>query len=261
MNLYEILANELKDMHLNDFEKARYIYLRCCQIFSFDTRLHYTDLFNDTKLEEKIINKKFDLENIDSHLVVCHSFSKSILKPLIEYFTDLRVELHEGGHSYVMLYDNNVAWKLDATVFDLARVKMNFTTDGFISNYVDHKKILKEIDQKLKYVYKYRSSYSDKIKPTSFLDIILSVSKMLEDSKCKYHYSDASHFYTTFASLYNNEAKTYVDDNYNFNKLMSIVDDYSYFRLHKIDNEYKLDQIDEEEYKTLKRTLKSNNIN
>ena len=36
MNLLAKLDNELKDKNLTDFEKVRYIYLRTCELFSFD---------------------------------------------------------------------------------------------------------------------------------------------------------------------------------------------------------------------------------
>ena len=52
MNLIKTLDDELSQMHLTDFEKARYIYLRCCEIFSFDARWYFTDLLDDEKTHE-----------------------------------------------------------------------------------------------------------------------------------------------------------------------------------------------------------------
>ena len=52
MNLIEQLSKELSTLHLNDFEKARYIYLRCCEIFSFDSRYTYASFFDDDKIRD-----------------------------------------------------------------------------------------------------------------------------------------------------------------------------------------------------------------
>ena len=175
---------------------------------------------------------------------------------MIEQLTNLNVEVHEGGHSYLMLPYGNSSWKLDATVYDLTRVKLGLSTAGFVNYNVDHEKILKDIDKELNYSRKELSYYYDQIKDTSFLDIVLSISKLLEESSCKYYYSDASQFYTHFASIYNRSVDTYVGDGYEFNKLIALIDDLNYFRMYKEDGEYKLKQIEKEEYKELKRTLK-----
>ena len=256
MNLIELLSNELKDKHLTEFEKTRHIYLRCCEIFSFDTRWYYTYLFDDDKLKEEIKTRQFNVENIITTLVVCHSNSKYILKPTIEYLTNLEVELHEGGHSYLMLKYGDEYWRLDATIGDLARVKMGLTTEGFTSNSLDYKKILTDVDQELKREYKGKEYYYDRLNYDSFATIIKSVSRLLSESACKYHYSDASHFYTSLAGTYSKKDMTYTDDKYNFIRLIKLMDDYSHYMLHKQSDEYKLDEISEEEYLTLTRTMR-----
>lgn len=257
MNLIEQLDDELSQLHLNDFEKTRYIYLRCCEIFSFDSRWFYTDLFDDTDTHNKILTKKFDIENIDDYLVICHSFSEYILKPLIEKLTNLKCEIiRDDIHSSILMNCDNQYWKLDATMGDLARVKLDLPTKGFTSGVFEKDILIDEIDMNLGFCSKNEEYYERLVSGNSFSDSIENIGYILSDSKAKYHFSDAISLYDMFNSLYSENIYTHVDKDYNFHKLIDVCDDYSFFDLSKRDGEYSIKKIRSDEYKYLIKTLR-----
>ena len=255
MNLMEIVSNELKDKHYTDFEKSRIIYLLCCQLFSFDTRWYYCEIFGDYDLEEYIKTRSFDLENIDSRLIVCHTFSKNILKPLLDYFTNLEAYAHEGGHSYVMLKDEH-EWKLDATLSDLFRVKLNLPTNGFTCRYVDEDKVLADVDNEINYKYKEKKDYYKMLNHDTYMTIIECIGKLLSKTNCKYHYYDARTLFTFLSATYYEDFQTYTDSDYNFMCLMKVLRLDYYYRIYKENEEYKLGKLDKGSYKELTRTLR-----
>ena len=256
MNLVEQLAYELKDKHFTEFEKVRYIYLRCCEIFSFDSKWHYTNLFNDTKLKEEIRNKEFDIYNIDSPLVVCHTVSKKILKPTIEELTNLEIDILEGEHTMCELNYGAHKWGLDPTIGDLARVKAKLRTNGFDADFRDYDKELEEVDKAVGYKRNTKEYYMDLVRGDTNTERIQSIGRMLSRNKCRYHYSDASFYYTFLAALSSQSAVTYVGDNYEFTKLIEVANEDNYFKLNRKRDIYSINQIDKEEYEELKRTLK-----
>ena len=256
MNLIAQLDSELHEMRLDDFEKARYIYLRCCEIFSFDSRWFFTDLFRDNELHEKILHKKFNVEKIDDELVICHSFCKYILKPLIEKLTNLDCKLvRNTTHSYLEIYYYGQYWKLDATMGDLARVKLDLPTKGFSCGLDDYDLEVSEIDLNFGYCSKTQEDYERMTVGNSFTDSIENIDYILKNSKARYHYSDALSLYDMLATAYCEDDYTYLDRDYNFHRLIDVCDEYSFFDLSKSNGEYRLRKIGYEEYKTLAKTL------
>ena len=77
MDVLNLIDSELKGMHLNDFEKVRYIYLRTCELFYFDVRYHFKEYISKRKLS-KIINREIDLEDVNDFRVICHTYSEYI---------------------------------------------------------------------------------------------------------------------------------------------------------------------------------------
>lgn len=157
MNLLDLIGSELKNVHLNDFEKVRYIYLRTCQLFYFDARYYYVEQF-DKKLYKQIVNKKVDITKVDDFSVICHSYSKYVLLKLINELTTANVSLQSGSHSLVeYIDDSGSTWNLDATLGDLSRIKVGIKSTGFICrelwnfNYQD---ILDDVDELIGYKYK-----------------------------------------------------------------------------------------------------------
>jgi len=155
MDLLTMLDYELSKKHLNDFEKVRYIYLRTCELFSFDARYDYTSLFLDDLLYESIIKRKIDIRSVNDFLVVCHSYSREVLIKLIRELTTAQVEAYGDSHSYVKYQAN---WLLDATYGDLARVKLGLETRGF-EKFPQDKELLSEVDSILGYKPKSKMEY------------------------------------------------------------------------------------------------------
>ena len=209
MDLVEILSKEVKDKNLTDFEMVRYIYLRCCEIFSFDVRWNYSQ-FYDELLIRQIETKQFNVRNIDSTLVVCHSFSSSIIIPLIEEFTNCKVILNKGSHSYVELYEGETCWRLDATKGDMPRVKLGLMPYGM--HLEEGINDLGSIDIKLGYRFNRSQVYTNKVRGT-FTEKMMTIGEILRDSKCKYHLTDALFLYNMLSIEIPQDGKVYMDDN------------------------------------------------
>ena len=90
MNVLELLHQELKDKNLTTEEKAYYLYIRSCQLFSFDTRYAYWELLKDGHLfKRKICNREIDLENVDDFRVVCSSYTSYVYSELLKQLLDI----------------------------------------------------------------------------------------------------------------------------------------------------------------------------
>ena len=138
MNLLNILDNELKNKHYNNFEKVRYIYLRTCELFSFDARYYFVEIFNK-KLFNNIIDKKIDITNVDDFLVICHSYSKYVLLRLVNELTTANVSLHSGPHSFVEYKDDDdlIKWirekVLTIDIDKVVSIKVSGPNRGLVS--------------------------------------------------------------------------------------------------------------------------------
>ena len=65
--------------------KKRIIYIRSCQLFSYDERYDFCNLFDDEKqLKNKIINRTIDLEDVHDFRVICTSHSDEALSKLLK---------------------------------------------------------------------------------------------------------------------------------------------------------------------------------
>lgn len=261
MNLIQTLDDELKQLHLNDFEKARYIYLRCCEIFSFDARWYFTDTLDDKKMYDKILNKKFNLEDIDTNLVICHSFVKHILKPLLDEFTNLDSKIVRGiAHSFITIKSNTHScygqeWKLDATLGDLARVKLDLPTKGFDCGISQYDVLIDEIDINLGFGNSTKEDYERRALGYTFTENIENVGSILKDSKARFHFSDATFLFDMLALAYSCDNSTFFDRNYNFHRLIEVCDEFNFFDLSKSGDEYKIKKIRYDDYSRLTRTL------
>ena len=262
MNLLETLNNELYFKHLTDDEKIRYIYLRLCCIFSFDTRYYYASFFKDYDLLRKILNKKINVKNISDNLVICHTIVNP-LKLLIEEFTSREVELYRSvSHSYAYVNFMNNRYKLDLTgMNDLASVKMGLETKGFrIDGFVNPD--FSDLDNSLGFEllddYEYISKLDINLNVPLFLQS-MKISNLLDNSRCKYEFSDAKAMTVKLEQLFRvdmtqRNSDTFMDYDYSFHRLTKLGD--KYLDLSKIDDEYKLHEISEDKYLTLKSHLR-----
>ena len=262
INLVYTFDKELSNKHYNDDEKIRYIYLRLCEIFSFDTRWFYASSFKDYETIEKILEKSENLKHVDSNLVICHTVV-DYLKPLIEMFTRRKVEIYRSdSHSFALVEFMRCKYKLDLTgMNDLAYVKMKLQTKGFRKEGFINPN-LNEMDKSLGYNLLNRKEYISKlnINPNlSLFERVMKISDLLDDSRNKFEFSDANAMIIKLEEYYDvdkgaSKSDTYVDLNYNFHRLSNIDD--KYYDLSKIGFQYKLYEIEEEKYLSLKSTLK-----
>lgn len=77
MDVLQLLDDELKTKRNWDLkDKERYLYIRSCQLFSWDVRYR---LFSKLSLKdrnkiEKIVLRKIDLRNVEDFRVVCTNY-------------------------------------------------------------------------------------------------------------------------------------------------------------------------------------------
>ena len=237
MDLVEVLAQELKDKNFTDFEKIRYIYLRCCEIFSFDHRWNYFTYYDEGMIK-RIEDKRFDIRNIDTNLVVCHSFSISILIALIKEFTTSKVHFNKGAHSFVEVYEGKSKWILDATQGDFPRVKMRLQPRGMFLEGSPYD--LTELDGELGYKYVSSHYYRDRVKGT-FTEQMTTISEILANSKCRYQFTDALFLYNYLSMLIPQDGKVLMDGNNRLYRLIKfpMFDDQEYV-IKKEDDGYQL---------------------
>lgn len=153
------ILDELPD-NLSDLEKARFLYLKTCELFTFSTQFQNTDAFSFSKL----YNKKVDIANLKTTEVNCRMWAQ-IYSQLLDR-VNIKNKIIDYGHQYVMFYIDNKEWVADATYgnyTDFSRVKNNDRTIGFGYNLyqgkenkhiiIDQKYIslLDDIDKKLGY--------------------------------------------------------------------------------------------------------------
>lgn len=164
MNLIKLFNDELKDKNLSTDEKIRYIYLRCCEIFTYDFRIRFCDILeNGDILIKEIKNKKFDIENITTKEVVCTSIENEIFKKLLKEFFDINSTVNVRGHSSSTFFDKKRNLKTDFTISsDISRVKMGLETYGYTdcANSKKFKEELIKMDKKIGYL---RGKYFDEI--------------------------------------------------------------------------------------------------
>ncbi|MBR4693661.1 MAG: hypothetical protein IKP07_02510 [Bacilli bacterium] len=238
MNLVEMLSRELRDKHFTEFERVRYVYIRCCQIFSFDARWNYFTLFSDELIKE-IEERKFDVKNIDSPLVICHSFSRYILKPLLDELTGAKTEVvgSKQGHSYVKAYFGSSKWNLDATEGDFPRVKMGLAPMGFQQEEGDVPS--PDIDEEIGFKFISKQRYQD-IDSTNGYNFMGKVAQIISTSKCKYHYSDIAFLYNYMTYLNRQATKTLLDDKGQLYRTIHFTDNDEDYVLAKQNGEYVL---------------------
>lgn len=156
MNVLDTISQELQSKgSLTKDEIKRFIYLRTCQLFSYDSRYHYVDFLGTygKQLQQEILNREVDLENVTDFSVCCSSYSKAY-KKIVKELLNEEVQIMTGGHSYGIV---SSAWgdlRVDATMGDLTRAKIGVETTGYrpIKKNPTFKTDLKWIDHKLDYI-------------------------------------------------------------------------------------------------------------
>lgn len=257
MNLLNQLDAELKNKHLNDFEKIRYIYLRTCELFSFDGKYYFPKNINEEKYQE-MLNRNIDITTLTDFLVVCHSYSREILFKLIRELTTATVTLHDSAHSYVLYEEKpGYTWKLDATHGDFPRVKLRVKPTGFHTPKSNGDERLAETDSLLRFVYKSKKDYLSKLNLESTELLFQSINLLLLNSECKYQYSDALYFikWLLLGVMYPFSESNGIDNDYNFYHFFTAGTNPSIFCLSKNDGFYTIQKMPKEKCLTLTRSI------
>ena len=261
MDILNILATEIKDKHLTKDEAIRYIYLRTCEIFSYNSGHIYIE---DKNIRNKIDDYKPDISNVENFEIICHNYSKYILKELIKELVGSPVTLiNENDHSYITTIFNNEKYELDATYSDLMRVKMHLDTEGFRPiNYLKnpYKEYLKEMDEDLGFdSHNYQNDIIQfNLSNSKITRSINIIGKLMKIYNLDTHFSDADYFIKyllkRIAAKNMIESKVLIDFLYNLNRLYCVDEGFykTYFYLYQNDK-YVLKEITEDEVNTLKK--------
>lgn len=139
-------------------EKVRYIYLRSCELFTYDPRFYFCkmDMVEYSKeLEKEIKNAKFDLSNITDKRVICTTWANEIFSVLLKKLLGLNSDINGSNHQNVIFNDGKIDILADATIKnDLTRVKMGLNTLGYKPMIKDShfNKQLMAIDKNIHYI-------------------------------------------------------------------------------------------------------------
>ena len=161
MNVLALLNQELQNKNWSMEEKCRYLYLRSCELFSYDERYYFYNLLKDDKRIYETRNCVIDPENVTDNRVICTSHSEKVLKIIFKELLNKECTIEGDGHQYITFDDGSQKIKADATnQSDLTRVKMNLSTYGYkpTTSYYDFDLELKEKDKKIHYI---KNEYSD----------------------------------------------------------------------------------------------------
>lgn len=165
MDVLQLLDDELKDKNNWSLEeKARYLYIRSCQLFSYDPRYQcdlFWKMYRKKKMEKEIVFKKIDLRNILDFKVVCSSYSEYVYNNLLEELLNIFVFVHKGKlngqfHEMNSFKIGKDVYHVDATGRgDIERIKMGLKTYSFrksrqLKFWNDLN--LKKVDKKIGYI-------------------------------------------------------------------------------------------------------------
>lgn len=220
MDVLELLNGELREHDFTLKEAMRYLYLRSCELFTYDARYDFLDLFPDElEIKKDFRNRMIDLREVEDNRIICTTYAREVFSKIVQELLGFETHVLGCRHSYVKFYDGECWWKADATISsDLARVKMSLSTRGYLpiltdSNYADQ---LRKVDQKIAYIHTFyedeklltersrmfhhfKSQYNTFFKKLSLFfleeretakrkdDLILSSWKMIQELLNQYH--------------------------------------------------------------------------
>ena len=190
------MESELEGKDWDLYTKARYLYLRSCELFTYDLRYS----FAEGKLKREIFHRKFSLEDVNDFRVVCSSWVESVYLDLLEKILNVHGESRGKEHrsAYFSLDQKFIA---DACLTsDLSRGKLNFSTNLFypISEKRQYQGKLKEIDQKIQYINEdYFDNYLKVIfgdRKENTIDKLYKIKILFENNFKELPYYDARFF-------------------------------------------------------------------
>ena len=135
MNIKEIIINELKDKEYDKLTSSLYVYLRLCELLSYDYEHLYNAKLRDQKMHEFY---EFNYENNNDYLVNCVSFHNVFNDILTELDIDFILRKNKHAYTIVILEDYELwidPWIKELS--DIARVKEKMEICGFGINVID----------------------------------------------------------------------------------------------------------------------------
>lgn len=164
MNLLDMLSKELQGKDWTLEEKARYLYIRICELFTYDPRYKLcNEVEFGEQLRKEILEQKIDLENVKSSWIVCTSYVNELYITLLKILLNINAKDEkikpDSIHTWTEFYDGKQMIKADSALKafpDLTRIKMKLQTQDYHpkkeeETYKDH---LKEIDKTIGYIEK-----------------------------------------------------------------------------------------------------------
>ena len=286
MNVIELLANELKNKDWSLEEKQRHIYLRTCQIFSFDPKYNLCKKLSEyQKLQQEMRDKAIDLTNVTDFNVVCTSYSKQVISVLLEELLNIKTTLQGNDHHYITSSINDKIFKVDGTLNDIFRVKMNIDTTGYylLPKNDCYKEELIRIDKKIGYLKDIYGNKFIKEKKTEILNLtnnirnysdffifmMNKINKLYQLYNTFDNFSDAK-FCVDYLilHLFNDYDREYIKDevfflnndskDWDYVKLyvIDLDEDILYWALEKQNNSFCLHEITENQAKCYKKEMK-----
>lgn len=254
MDLLETLNSELSNKRLTDLEKIRYIYLRCCQFFSFDSRWYYNYLWNHYKLNKDIEKRKIDLHNINDFRVICFSISHQVLKPLIEELTFTSPYVSDNGsHASVYVKCNNNLLNLDPVYGDFTKVKVGAKTLDFTGLSPDYD--LSEIDRELGFDLEDITKLSNIDEYADPEDTLQKLAFFINKNNFT-QYDDPSYLIRKFGPEDYTFNKTFVSKKYDFHKFIELIGTDIIYELYKDKDFYKMDLTSHEKLDKISRNVR-----
>lgn len=145
INVIEQIFNKIPN-DLTELEKARFLYLESCKIFTFSTKFQNTDEVSFARM----YTQKVDGNKLETTEVNCRMWSQ-VYSQLLDK-ANIKNTIVDNGHQHVKIYIDNEEWIADATYgnyTDFSRVKNNDRTSGFGYNlYQGGKKSFISMDEK-----------------------------------------------------------------------------------------------------------------
>ena len=190
MNLLKLLEDEINTFGKtwDTFTKARYLYLRTCQLFEYDFRYVYGD--KETKHE--IYYRQFDIENMTNSWIICSQWAP-IYKRLLNLI-DLEGKIEaQKEHPFVEFDIEDYHIKADATWgADMSRVKFGSKTRNYGDNCKDpnFKERLEATDITIGYK---KGQYTD-----TYISSLAKQLKELTKNKNAHPYIDSDFSYPLF---------------------------------------------------------------
>lgn len=286
MNVLEILDKELQGKQWSLEEKVRYVYIRSCELFTYDERYDLCDMeeYKGIKIEE-IKDRIIDLENLVDNRIICTTYAKQVLPQLMSELLNVHCVANGTAHIYNTMDVNGRFLLADPTISsDLARVKMGLYTYGYKPMEKDHNfdANLEYIDKSIKYINEgYENSFLkqriDNIyyeftnetglkKSDDFLIYKLYVIKELFEKYDLKNFSDAEYCIAYLINKFLNK-----DDKIKYSELFEEISEKSinriniypfqlrkeelYFILHSIDSEFFFYEISKNDAKKYMKTL------